>query len=496
MTAPTVTDLPEAPSRVDPTNFAVRADLFLAALPQFQTELNALADYLETEVPAEAASQAETFANQAQTYAESSGDVKFYDTYADANTALGGLSEGQVVEVYRDETKDNRRTRYRVESSALVFKIYFFGEIDTTAFPYLEQTKSESYWIERNLVKNRTIPAVKPSLSLDFTEPSKSEAKGVSLEKEVSGFKNKIINGNFDIWQRATSQTTAGYGSDDRWFNIHIGSSKTHQIESFSLGQTEVPGNPVFFSRTIVTSSVGASNYTLKAQRIEDVRTLSGKKAVLSFYAKADSAKNIAIELTQVFGTGGSPSSEVSGIGSQKVALTTQWTKFEVVINIPSITGKTLGTNADHHLQLVFWFEAGSSFDSRTESLGQQSGTFDIAQVQLEEGEVATSFEQRSYQEELVLCERYYKFIHATGTTMSNTEAVVYSDLRPAMRAVPVWEPSGLTLNIEGFGTPSGLALSNTINTNIQILRAKYTYSATASNGYPCTIVGHVSAEL
>lgn len=55
--------------------------------------------------------------------AEASGDISIFDTKADADTALGGLSEGDVVEVLVDESRSNRRTRYRVESSAYVFKL-------------------------------------------------------------------------------------------------------------------------------------------------------------------------------------------------------------------------------------------------------------------------------------------------------------------------------------------------------------------------------------
>jgi hypothetical protein len=231
---------------------------------------------------------------------------------------------------------------------------------------------------------------------------------------EPVAFRNKIINGNFDIWQRGTSQTSSGYGSDDRWVNDNFGSTKTTSRQAFTLGQTDVLGNPQYFSRTVVTSVAGASNYVFKSQRIEGVRTFSGQTVTLSFWAKADASKNMAIEFNQVFGTGGSPSASVTGIGVTTCNLTTAWKKFTVTTTLPSIAGKTLGANNDDCLYLLFWFDAGSSFNSRTNSLGQQSGTFDIAQVQIEAGSVATPFEQRPIGTELQLCQRYYQ-VHASG---------------------------------------------------------------------------------
>lgn len=224
--------------------------------------------------------------------------------------------------------------------------------------------------------------------------------------------RNKLINGNFDIWQRGTSQTGQGYGSSDRWKHDNIGSTKTHSRQAFTLGQSDVPGNPRYFARTVVTSSAGASNYANQYQKVEDVRTLAGRKATLTFWAKADAAKNIAVEMIQDFGTGGSPSSSVTGIGAQTVALTTSWQKKSIVIDVPSISGKTLGTTDNSNLVAVFWFDAGVSLNARTGNLGQQSGTFDIARVSLVEGD-ATAEEDpaspRHIHQELTLCQRYYE---------------------------------------------------------------------------------------
>ena len=195
----------------------------------------------------------------------------------------------------------------------------------------------------------------------------------------------------------------------DRWQTNTNGSTFTASRQSFTLGQTAVPDEPTYFHRTVVTSVAGAGNYCLTRQYVESVRTLAGQTATLSFWAKADSAKNIAIDLAQIFGTGGSPSTGVSGIGVTTCALTTTFQKFTIPITFPSISGKTLGSNNDDYVEVNFWFDCGSSGNARTNSLGQQSGTFDIAQVQLEAGNVATPFEVRPFQTELLLCQRYYQ---------------------------------------------------------------------------------------
>ncbi len=72
MAYPPISALPSPPSRQDPANFADEADAFLGALPDFGTESNALADYLEntTAVAAEAsATAAATSATNAATSA-------------------------------------------------------------------------------------------------------------------------------------------------------------------------------------------------------------------------------------------------------------------------------------------------------------------------------------------------------------------------------------------------------------------------------------------
>lgn len=263
------------------------------------------------------------------------------------------------------------------------------------------------------------------------------------------GLKNKIINGDFDLWDYAASQTSSGYGSDNRWLNEHSGSTKTNSQQAFTIGQTDVPGNPDYFSRIIPVTGSGISDYVRKCQRIEFVSTFSGETVTLSFWAKADAARDIATEFSQNFGTSGSPSSQVNAIGVTTHSLTTSWAKYTVTVDIPSISGKTLGTDLNDYLMLTFWFDAGSNFDARTNSLGNQSGTFDVAKVQVEAGPAATAFEERLIEVEKSLANRHLRVFDSSasgsaiffgsGYIASSTSAFGQITLNTQLRATPSW---------------------------------------------------------
>ena len=280
-----------------------------------------------------------------------------------------------------------------------------------------------------------TVALTVPSTSTNTTATLQAQDGVVALTDNIRGFKNYLINGNFDVWQYGTSQTTNGYGSDDMWINFNIGSTKTH---SRVITNKSEPFSAISYSTTVVSSVVGAGNACGKQQRIEYANTLSGKTATLSFWAKANATKNISIDFVQYFGSGGTPSAIIEGISATKISITSSWVKYTVTVNIPSIAGKTAGTAMNDSLWVRFWFDAGTDFNSRTANLGHQSGTFDIAQVQLEEGLVATPFEQRPIGLELSLCQRYYW--SGTLVELAPTRAdftAQYIKFPVAMRAVP-----------------------------------------------------------
>lgn len=228
-----------------------------------------------------------------------------------------------------------------------------------------------------------------------------------------TGLKNYLINGNFDVWQRADSQTDSDYASDDRWANYHNISTKTHTRVSCSSTERSL-FNANNFSRTIVSSVYSIVSGVVKWQKIENVTRLSGKTVTLSFWAKANSNKELYFFAIQDFGSGGTPSSPVFDIGSKIFNLTNTWQKFTHTFTIPNTDNKTIGSNGvqTSSTSINFMFDYGALQNSNncpSIVTKQQSGTFDLAQIQLEDGAVATSYEYRDIGLELDLCYRYFE---------------------------------------------------------------------------------------
>ena len=239
---------------------------------------------------------------------------------------------------------------------------------------------------------------------------------GVTFNKitQSSGafsFRNKLINGNFDIWQRGVTFTAPAHLSmtADRWqFLKFTGNASSVARQPFTIGQTDVPNSPEFYLRTTVTTP----GDICIGQRIEGVETLAGKTATYSFWIRAQNNTTLnQVLFEQMFGTGGGGSPVVNFNGSANAPVTTSWTRITGTVNVPNINSKTKGANPDDYLAL------------RIDIDETYTGWFDIAQFQLEEGPIATPFEQRPVGTEIALCQRYYEVVRSywTGNTAAST---------------------------------------------------------------------------
>jgi|688.fasta_scaffold342897_1 hypothetical protein len=255
--------------------------------------------------------------------------------------------------------------------------------------------------------------------------------------------KNKIINGDFRINQRAfTSITTDGTYGFDRWA-LGTAGGATYTPQTFTAGAAPVAGyEAINFAQVATTGQTATSTITILLERIEDVRTFAGQTATVSFWAKATSGTpKIAVEMQQNFGSGGSAT--VNTYAGQ-ITMTTSWVRYSVTVAVPSVSGKTIGTSSFLALQL--WTSAGSDFNARTGSLGIQTATIGIWGVQLEAGSVATPFQTATgtIQGELAACQRYYwnwksgnSLTMGIGRYTTATEMGIYTMFPVTMRTAP-----------------------------------------------------------
>ena len=169
---------------------------------------------------------------------------------------------------------------------------------------------------------------------------------------------NRHPNGRVDFWNAGTSFVTPASTTitADGWTAEYDGTIGAFTVsrQSFTLGQTTVPGNPQYFIRWDQSAAGAGSTYRRFKSNMPSVAWQSGKTVSVSFWAKAEAPHNMTAKLVQNFGTGGSPSADVTAT-STVCALTASWQLFTInAIAMPSVSGKTLGSSLDDGLNLYF----------------------------------------------------------------------------------------------------------------------------------------------
>jgi hypothetical protein len=299
--------------------------------------------------------------------------------------------------------------------------------------------------IEANPSGTGTFTIAAPNSNTNRTFALPDTAGGLVTDAQVNDGDNRIINGAFDFWQRGTSFTGLQYGSD-RWLNSASGGIVTQSRQSHAVGDKFGVNSPQFFLRQAVSGQSAVGNFAVTHHRIESVRSYAGETiTVLGWARRSSGSGNMAIEGDQFFGTGGSPSAFVIGISPTTITLTTSWTPFAAVITVPSISGKTLGTDGNDYLSINFWTSAGSDFSARTNSLGLQTIGVDLWGIHIKRGvyiAAATEFYKAPVLgPELSLCLRYFQRYTQPalrGVSGSSSGALrIGMTLPVVMRAVP-----------------------------------------------------------
>ncbi len=197
------------------------------------------------------------------------------------------------------------------------------------------------------------------------------------------GFKNRIINGAMEIWQRGTSFTSAGsatYAADRFFGNASSGTLSR---------STDVPAGLFKYSFRNDASSTAFPGIT---QRIESVNIAdcASKAITVSFYAKQLSGTASALNINLGYPTAvDNYSSSTTIVETNVVAAMSTWARYSYTYTLPA--------NVANGLSVTLFVPSASV-----------TGIFQITGIQVEKGSTATSFDYRPYTTELQLCQRYY----------------------------------------------------------------------------------------
>ena len=243
-------------------------------------------------------------------------------------------------------------------------------------------------------------------LAAEAVTPAKLAAATRAL---LNGFKNKVINGNFDFERRDnTASPATGNFPFDRWAVEFDGTAGTvlsvAPIASNLVGSAAMEDRCVQVCRWNQSNAGSGDTFRRLRQRLENARTLANQTVSISFWTAMSNDDVFTVSLVRNYGTGGSPSStETIAVTGGAITGIAGWEKRELTVTLPNVQGKSFGTNDDSYLELRFALPINATFD------------FYLALVQVELGSVSSDFEQRGAQFERFLCDRYYTTSFAGG---------------------------------------------------------------------------------
>lgn len=276
---------------------------------------------------------------------------------------------------------------------------------------------------------------------------------------------NLLINGAFDFWQRATSDSGASslasnfesYVGPDRFSIVRTGSGSANDAWARS---TDVPNTDFQYSLSVTRGISTGTDLLNIAQKIEanNIRHLANKKCSISFWAKASAnIDTLSVDLSYADVEDTYPGTTIffdQDIGTQIV--TDTWTLYK-------IEDITLNANVVNGLRVKI-------------SSGNSTGTGDITLlvtgIMLNDGSAAAPFDRagEDFGEELQFCQRYYEVIPDTRwrATLATGSAEFQHVFQTPKRAIPT--------------------IVNTTGSNITFLvesihSARVTITASAANG-------------
>lgn len=265
-----------------------------------------------------------------------------------------------------------------------------------------------------------------PVLAID-AKGRVTTASTSAITSGLTGFRNRIINGDMRIDQRNAGASVTN-GTNDAYCLDRFVIAGSVASKFTAQGSTTAPSG--FTNSLLITSSsaytVGASDFFYVMQGIEGFNvsdlafgSASAQSITISFWVRSS--------LTGTFG--GAVRNKIAGADrsypfSYSISASNTWEKK--TITVAGDTSGTWTTDNSCSITVCIGLGVGTTFSgtagawagsnlisssSATSVVGTNGATFYITGVQLEAGSTATDFERRPIGTELALCQRYYEVI-------------------------------------------------------------------------------------
>lgn len=261
-------------------------------------------------------------------------------------------------------------------------------------------------------------------------------------------FKNRLINGSANIWQRGTSfsVTTVGLPTTDRWvFENANGNTMSVTQQSNS---SQLYGSGLYYIQATVPSILSGTSGQYFIQMYQTIEAINiadcaGGNVTLSFTASVSSSSGSP----QIWIYAGYPSAMdnwTSASYPQVGTLTPSATPTRYTVTIPLSSAYRNG--------LRLYIGVRSSVATAINSVN-----FSIGEIQLEKGSNATVFDYRPIGTELALCQRYYwqqgpyttgvadglNYVFCLGSVWANAWHA-YTPFPVTMRVAPTFTSSAI----------------------------------------------------
>ena len=392
--------------------------------------------------------------------------------FVPASNGTGDFVYSATIQGYRSPTSaltDGKTYRYRAESSDMSEWEYGAGVWSSSTSTLTRATvafSSTGAKISFTLAPQvgiiqfvEDVLQFDDAMSLSSAQQAQARANiGVGAPEMV----NRLINPSGQIWQRVNSDAAAitdGTYAFDRWYGLT-------QSAGVTASQVANAENGTPYMMRLSQANATAQRFGI-AQAIESGNIIDtrGRAVTLSARVRMSAATTLRYAIIEWTGTADAITKDVvndwtSGTfttGNFFISTTTTITATGSValsantLTSISLTGTVSGSM--NNVIVFFW----------TDSTQAQNVTLDIGKVQLEVGSTATPLAFRAFQQELLLCQRYYEKTYplgdvpgtAYGTGAGGGASGSYIYAASSYASLPTW-----SFKVEKRAAPSGLVYS------------------------------------